>query len=937
MIRKNIIFILITTFTLSNTNIEVKEIMNSMTLKEKIAQMIMVRVRSDYYASDSYYKKEIENWIINKKVGGLITFDGNGNVHGMFNNNKYFQSISKTPLLIASDLERGAGQQMEGATLFPSNMAIAATGDSYNAYLQGEITAKEAKALGIHIILAPVLDVNNNPSNPIINLRSYGDNSDIVSNFGLQFIKGIQDQGLYACPKHFPGHGNTSVDSHASLPLIKSSISELNNIELKPFKNAVDNNVKMIMMGHIAVPALDPSSKPASHSYKITTDLLVKDWKFNGLIITDGMEMGGIIKEAWSGEAAIRAIEAGSDIILLPIDVDRTIESIYNAVLSDRISEDRIDLSVNKILDSKNKLNLFNYDFNFKNMTSIVGNKENLMIADKIASSSITLVKDNNNLIPIKPEKIKDIAHLILTEDDNGNEALKIIKSNINYTHGNVKNIFVNYQLSDLLIDDLIRQLSKFDQIIISTLVKISSTNKGQSTLNSTHLKLIKEMSDNNLSFIVVSYGSPYLEDYSFINTYICSYGYGAVSQTAVANAIFGRADINGTLPIDLNKTYRRGSGIKINRSSSIFKLNNKIDFNSSWDIIEDAIDDKLFPGAQIMIIKNSEILADKSFGALTFDINSKQVNNKTIYDIASLTKVIATTPIIMKLIKKKYLDLNHKLYQFYPQFRGEWKDKVTIKHLLTHSSGLKPYVRYFEDSNYKNKDDIINDIVLNQELIYEPGIDSKYSDLGMILLMDITEKVTGRKFEELVKSWVFNPLNMKNSFFNPSKDFFYKIAPTEKDSIFRQTLVHGVVHDENAFIMGGVSGHAGLFSNTYDIANYAQTMLNLGLYNGKRIFSNRSISKFTKRQNIPVTSDFALGWDTPSRKGNSTAGDLFSKNSYGHLGFTGTSLWIDSDEKIIIILLTNRIYPSRDKTGMYQLRRSFHNKVMATIKNQGV
>ena len=337
------------------------------------------------------------------------------------------------------------------------------------------------------------------------------------------------------------------------------------------------------------------------------------------------------------------------------------------------------------------------------------------------------------------------------------------------------------------------------------------------------------------------------------------------------------------------------------------------------------------------MIIKGSEILADKSFGRLTFDKNSKLVDNKTIYDVASLTKVIATTPVIMKLIKKKYLNLNHEVYQFYPEFRGKWKDEVTIKHLLTHSSGLKPYIQYFKDSKYKKKEDIIYDIISNQDLIYEPGIDSKYSDLGMILLMDISEKVTGRKFEELVRAWVLNPLDMNNSFFNPSKDLFYKIAPTEEDYVFRDTLIHGVVHDENAFIMGGVSGHAGLFSNASDIANYAQMMLNLGLYNGKRIFSRRSISKFTKRQNMPISSDFALGWDTPSTKGNSTAGDLFSNNSYGHLGFTGTSFWVDSEQEIIIILLTNRIHPSRDKKGMYQLRRSFHNEVMTTIKNRGV
>ena len=931
IIIKKILYFLISSIIFSNSNYDM---INNMDLKDKISQMIMVRVRSDYYASDNYYKKQVDDWIINKKVGGLITFDGNGNVHGMFNNHRYFQDISDIPLFIASDLERGAGQQMKGGTLFPSNMAIAATGDTHNAYLQGEITAKEAKALGIHMIFAPVLDVNNNPNNPIINLRAYSDNPDIVSDFGLQFIKGIQDQGLYACPKHFPGHGNTSIDSHTSLPIIRSSISDLKKIELKPFKNAVDNNVKMIMMAHIAMPALDASKKPASHSYKITTDLLINKWNFGGLVITDGMEMSGITNEAWSGESAIRAIEAGSDIILLPIDVDRTIESIYNAVLSGRIDEERIDFSINKILDSKKELNLFDYEFNFEKMSSIVGNKQNLVTAAQIASSSITLVKDLKKQIPIKPEKINRMAHLILTTDDNGSETLKTIKSNINYTHGNVKNIFINYELSDILIDDLMRQLKKFDKIVVSTLVKISSMNKGQSTLGSSHLKLIQKISNDDLPFVVVSYGSPYLDDYSFIDTYICSYGYGSVSQTAVANAIFGRNKIEGILPINLNLKYKRGDGLRVDRASSIFNYNSDFDFSSSWTIIDDAINTKLFPGAQILVIKDSEILADKSFGYQTFESNSNEIDSNTIYDIASLTKVIATTPIIMKLIKKKYLHLNHEIYQFYPEFRGELKDKVTIKHLLTHSSGLKPYEQYFKNAENKNREDIIQDIILKQKLLFEPGIKLKYSDLGMILLMDIAEKVTGRKFSELVQSWIFDPMNMHDSYFNPPNAIIDRIPPTEIDNLYRNKIVKGIVHDENAFLMGGVSGHAGVFSNTYDIANYAQTMLNLGIYNGKRIFNRRSIKKITKKQNMPYGSDYALGWDTPSLRGNSSAGDFFLDGSYGHLGFTGTSLWIDPNQKIIIILLTNRTYPTREKKGMHQLRRDFHNEVMLTIKN---
>ena len=918
-------------FSLSNTN-NMETIMEEMTLKEKISQMIMVRVRSDYYSNDSYYKKNIEDLITNRKVGGLCTFDGNGNVHGMFNNHKYFQEISNIPLLISSDLERGAGQQMKGATLFPSNMGIAATNEPKNAYKQGKITAIEAKALGINIILAPVLDVNNNPKNPIINLRSYSDDPNIVTNFGLEFIKGIQDQGLFACPKHFPGHGNTSVDSHSSLPTINSTLEELKKVELKPFKNAVENNVKMIMIGHIAMPALDSSNKPATHSKKITTNLLINKWNFKGLVITDGMEMTGITKEAWSGESAIRAIEAGSDIILLPINVDKTIQSIYNAVISNRLNEERINHSVLKILQSKKELDLFNYKFDYEKMSSIVGTRENLSIADKIASSSITLVKDSRKNIPIKPENYNNMVHIILSDNDNANQTLKSFKSNINYTHGNVKNIFVNYELSNLVINELVEKTKMFDKVIISTLVKISSMNKGKSTLNKTHLKFIKKLSDSNISPVVVSFGSPYLDDYSFIDTYICCYGYGSVSQIAAANAIFGRRNINGILPINLNNNYKRGDGIKRFISASIFENNTKIDFSSSWKIIDKAINEKLFPGAQILIIKNGKIMADKHIGNFTFSSGSKKVDKNTLYDVASITKVLATTPVIMQLVKKKFLDLDHELKQFYPEIKIRDKSGITIRHLLTHSSGLPAYIDYYKNKNINSKSDIIKDIIENQELLFIPGSKFKYSDLGMILLMDIAEIVLGRNFGELVNSWVFKPLEMNNSFFNPSKKLWTDIAPTEIDNTYRKDTIQGVVHDENAYIMDGISGHAGIFSNAYDIAKYAQTMINYGLYKGRRVYDKNYIKKFTKKQNIPLGSDFAIGWDTPSNNGNSSAGDYFSEGSYGHLGFTGTSLWIDPKQKVIVILLTNRTYPNRDKIGMHSLRRVFHNEIMKTL-----
>jgi len=922
--------ILFFSFIFSNQTL-IDSIVKSLSLKEKIAQMIMVRVRSDYYSSDNANKRQIEKWIKNFKVGGLITFDGNGNVHGMFNNHKYFQSISDIPLLIASDLERGAGQQMAGATLFPTNMAIAATGNKNNAYLQGKITANEAKVLGINMILAPVMDVNNNPNNPIINFRSYSDSPAIVSDYGLQFIKGIQDNGLYACAKHFPGHGNTSIDSHSSLPSINSPIEELNEIELRPFKDAVLNDVKMIMTGHISMPNLDETLSPASHSKKITTDLLKKEWKFKGLVITDGMEMTGITNEAWAGESAIRAVNAGNDIILLPLDVEKTIIHLEKAVLSGKISEKKINNSVEKIIKSKIDLNLFEFIFDEENLKRTIAKSEHLNIANKIANESITIVKDKKSILPIKPEKINNPIHLIISTDDNANGTLKTFRNNLKYTFDGLKEIFINYETSDLLNDEIINKLKNHDQIIISSLVKIRM-NKGESTVNSSHLKLIKLINGLNIPNILISFGSPYFDDYTISDTYMVTYGYGYVTQKAAAAALFGRININGRLPINLNKYYKRGHGMDIEKHASDFNTIKQINLSKSWEIINRAIDDKIFPGAQIMIIKDNEVLADESFGNFTYDKNSKTVNHSSIYDIASITKVVATTSVIMKLVEKKKINLNHSINQFYPNFKGQWKDEVKIKHLLNHSSGLNSYKQYFQDGNFLNTNDIVDDII-SQDLLFKPGSESLYSDLGMIILMDIAEIVTESNFEKLVNDWIIKPLKLKNTFFNPSEKFLDKVVPTEVDNNFRNKIIKGIVHDENTFIMGGVSGHAGLFSNARDLGIFSQLIMNKGIYNGKRFFRKKTINLFTKKDNN-LKSDFAYGWDTPSKNGKSNAGDFFSNYSFGHLGFTGTSLWIDAQKKIIIILLTNRTYPDRDKSNIYLLRRNFHNQVMKTLRD---
>ncbi len=906
-----------------------------LTLREKIAQMVMVRITGDFYSEENNYRNNLKKWINDDGIGGVITFGGS--IHGTFYNIQQFQSWANIPLFVAADYERGTGQWLKNGVLFPTNMAITATGNPHNAYIQGQITAQEAKALGVHITFSPVLDINNNPNNPIINFRSYSDDAETVSKFGTAFIQGIQDNGIIACAKHYPGHGNTDIDSHTSLPIIPNSRDELLKQEFQPFKAAVDSGVKMIMTAHISLPGIDSTMLPASHSPQITHEILRNQWGYNGLIVTDGLEMGALTKQAWAGESAIRAVEAGADILLLPIDVSHTIQALVSAVEAGRISEDRINESVNRIWKAKSGAGVFekNSYQNFNDVERNVNLSKNRISAKRLAQESITLVKDDLNLLPLKPENIGKIVHIQISTDDDVKDMLNPFARDIRYTHREVDEYFVQESISDYRIDEFVNIASEADMTIISLLVRIRM-DKGVATINSTHAELLERLNDKEIPFVAISFGSPYLPDYSTIPTYVCTYGYGSVSLRAAADAIWGRIPVTGKLPVNLSPIFPRGSGINRSKVTRSFGSTDKFDFTPAWAVIDSAINEQIFPGAQVVIVKDGNIAANAGFGHHTYDNKSPPVTSESVYDLASLTKVVATTPVFMKLASQKKISLDHTVSQYFPEFRGNRKDIVTIKHLITHSSGLPGYIEFFRNPTVQSKTDII-DHILQQDLEYYPGTDMVYSDLGIILLGAIIEKVSGTQLDTLAEIYLFNPLGMTSTYFNPNIGYQSRIVPTEIDSAYRKKLIHGEVHDENAWLMDGVAPHAGLFSTGMDLAKYGQCLVNGGVWNGRRVFNSSQIVEYTTRQNLPPGSDRAIGWDSPSRNGKSSAGDYFSENSFGHLGFTGTSLWVDPDEKIIVILLTNRVHPTRKKGGMYHVRRRFHTEVMKTLLDQNL
>ena len=898
---------------------------SDLSLEEKVAQMFMVRYSGHYSHEESYSFTQIQRMVSERRIGGVILFFGS--IHGTISNVNELQEMSRVPLLVAADYERGVGQQLDGGTLFPPNMALAATGYKQYAYDQGEITAKEGRAIGVHVTFAPVMDVNSNPDNPIINIRSYSDDPEIVSDFGTAFIRGVQDNSMVACAKHFPGHGNTGTDSHTTLPIIHYDESTFRAIDLLPFKRAIEAGVKMIMTGHIAIPSLDSTALPASLSPKLTNDLLRNELGFHGIVITDGMEMGGLTESFWAGEAAVRAIESGTDIVLLSMDVDKAINEVVEAVKTGRLSEERIDKSVEKILNLKTELNLWNErTVLLENAREIVGQTKHSFSADLIAKESITLVKNDNGHIPIPVEKSESMLHLALATDEGMLGFSATFRRQVSRLHGNVETDFYYQPLSDACIEEILLKAVEHDFILISLWIRVRM-NLGTVSIDSTHRKLISHLQSTGIPMVTVSFGSPYLQDVDQLETYACAYGYGAISQRAMTSALFGESYIAGGLPVKLSQNIRRDTGIKFYPQKTLSPAKEKYNFSNAEGVLQQALTDSIFPGAQVVVAKEGELIWSHQIGTLTYDYDSPSVAENTIYDIASLTKVAATTPVMMKLVERKLLPLDEPVFHFFPKFSGEMKDQITVRHLLTHSAGLKPFEEYPLGTT---PDDILNDII-SKPLISIPGEEYHYSDFGPILLAKICEKVTGESFDDFASKTIFRSLGMENTFFNPNSNLFERIVPTEVDTVYGRGLVRGIVHDERAWQLGGVAGHAGLFSTAGDLALYAQLMMDEGFFQGRRYFKRKTIAEFIRRQNIPPESERTLGWDTPSEKGSSS-GDYFSEGSYGHTGYTGTSMWIDPNRKITIILLTNRVHPTRNRGGMFEVRRDFHNAVMKTL-----
>jgi beta-N-acetylhexosaminidase len=921
----------------------VEATLRRMTVNEKIGQVLFTTYHGSFTATDAAAYAQMMHDIKDLHVGGFINITQSSPL-GIVKSQAYptavlanqLQAQSKLPLLIGADFERGTAMRLDEGTSFPTAMALAAAGDPRDAYLMGKVTALEARTVGVHWIYAPDADVNNNPGNPIINTRSFGENPARVAEFVKEFVRGVEQNGALATAKHFPGHGDTASDSHIDLPVIQANKDRLERLELVPFRAAISSGVSSIMTGHLSIPALEPDpNTPATLSAHILTDLLRKDLGYEGLVVTDAMDMGGITVRYAPGEAAVRAFEAGADALLMPPVPDAAFEGLQNAVKSGRISRERLDASVRRILQAKARLGLNKsrlVDLNAINEK--FGKAAWQTEAQGISDRGVTLLRDTPQRLPLdgtKPSRALLLAFYADPEPYPGEDLERELRSRFDsLTTLRADTRFVSANVLKLPPPDT------YDVAILALFVRVSDR-KGNVDVPPEQAALAEQLFKTGKPVITVALGSPYLiERFPQAQTWLAAFGISDVAQISVARALFGQIPVRGHLPVTIpGVDMKLGFGMEVPANPMIVQpmdTRAEAQFQPAYDVLERAVADRAFPGATLAVGYRDKV-AFRAFGKLSYDAKAAQTNLETIYDVASLTKVIATTTLVAKLAEGDFsvpLDLDARVERYLPEWaigpQQEWRHQVTVRHLLTHTSGLPAFKEYWRTS--KSKQDTLTKIFA-EPLEYEPGTKEIYSDLGIILMAEIIERLTGRTLDDLAKSYIFSPLGMKDTMFRPPKKLWPQIAPTEFDARLRNRLVHGEVHDENAFAIGGVSGHAGLFSTAPDLAAFCQMLLNGGVYAHHRILRRATISQFTTPQQLSNGAR-TLGWAVPTE--GSSSGHFFSAHSFGHTGYTGTSIWIDADRELFVVLLTNRVNPTRENQKIAQVRPALHDAVMQAL-----
>jgi beta-glucosidase-like glycosyl hydrolase/CubicO group peptidase (beta-lactamase class C family) len=903
-----------------------------MTLEEKVSQLFSVRA-SGYFQNvneERYWK--LVDLVEEFQVGGIIFGPGNLMAQATLTND--LQQRAVRPLLISQDMEWGPGMRLDEASTFPPAMAIGATRNPEYAYLAGYATAREARTLGTHQVYAPVADINNNPNNPVINTRSFGEDPELVAQMAADAVRGLQIGGAIATVKHFPGHGDTDTDSHIDLPVIPFSRARLDTLELVPFRAAIRAGVESVMTGHLAFPALETDATvPATLSPVITESLLRNELGFDGLVVTDALDMQGVTRHFGAGETAVRAIEAGSDMLLMSEDPYVARKAILDAVESGRLSEARIDRSVQRILEQKEKMQLHHRRLvSMEAVQTYVSQRSHRALEDEIARASITLLRNEESLLPLVPPEGKRVLVITLNDSENpyvGNTFIRTLRGGPSVGGVAVRRLHSNSDADDY--DEVLTDATRFDVVVVASFLRVRSWS-GRIGLPEAQATFLNEIAQVETPVALAAFGNPYaiMSVTRQPTAYLAAYGTNRASQRAAAQAITGQSGTPGKLPVTIPDRYGYGSGIHLEQVSPRVDAPEAIGMDGRQlyridSLMHAGMLNEAFPGAAIAVGRGQTIAKLDGIGYYTYAAK-EETSSQARYDLASLTKVVATTTAIMKLHEAGEVELDAPVVDYLPAFGQNGKDGITIRQLLSHSAGFKPYLGAEERGPSPQA---IVDTIMAQPLQYEPGTESRYSGLGMITLMRIVETVSGQDFATFCEEEIFEPLGMYSTDFRSVGRVDPDVVPATDTT---DILIQGFVHDPVAQRMNGISGNAGLFSTAEDLARFATMLVNDGRIYGQQFLEKETIDLFTRRVNDVPGSTRALGWDTKSDDGYSSAGQLFGDRSFGHTGYTGTSFWVDPDQDLYAILLTNRVYPDDTDRQISQYRPQFADIVYQSL-----
>ena len=929
----------------------VNDLYNSMTLAEKVGQLYMIQVMSN---QDEKTKSKVIDIIKNHHIGGIIYSTGGPNRQARLNNE--LQSLSKIPMLIGMDAEWGLSMRLDSTYAFPWNMTLGAIKDNKLVEQAGKHIGEHCKRLGVHFNFAPVVDINTNPKNPIIGNRSFGEDRDNVTEKASAFMKGMQGAGVLANAKHFPGHGDTDQDSHKTLPTISFNEKRIDSIELYPYKKLITEGLSSVMVAHLNVPSLEArAGYPSSLSKHIVTDILKERLGFKGLIFTDALTMKGAADFSETGAIDLAAFKAGNDVMLMSEDVGIGVTKIIEAYNNGEITEARLAHSVKKVLQAKYKVGLHHYEpVGLHDLSKDLNRLKDDILYEKLLEKSITVVKNKNNLLPLKNLETKKIAYVKLG-DDSGSYFLNELKKYTKIHTVNSDNLY-----------SLISSLKAYNTVIIG--FHRSNKNPWASyKLSNKELVWLHELAKDH-TVIIDAFVKPYalskLKTLENIESIVVSYQNSEIAQRKSAQLIFGAIPSKGNLPVSIGKHFKVGEGIHYKEIKRLgYTIPERVGMNSEKlnkidSIANYAVNNGITPGIQLLVARKGKVIYNKNFGKHTYK-GKGQVNSDDIYDVASLTKILATLPLVMELEEQGILSINSKLSSVLPEYKTSNKANVTIKSMLSHYARLRPWEPFyyhtidtltripskkyyrtvksdaFNVEVYKNLflrtdyKDSLTEIIKDSELLENKRY--RYSDFPYYILKKFIEQHYDRTQDELVQSHFYESLGANHTLYNPYyKISSKKIVPSEIDDYYRHGKIHGYVHDMGAAMQNGVGGHAGIFSNTNDIAKIMQMYLQKGFYGGKRYLKAKTIDKFNTCYYCGENNRRGVGFDKPQLGEKGPTCGCVSKSSFGHSGFTGTYTWADPDKEIVYVFLSNRTYPTASNNKL--INENIRTKIQRLI-----